>query len=123
MEFIVLTVVSILVVMVIVKYSLNLRNIKPLNSFINIVFLAVLEIICMLLGKYGANWGLPWWIYYTVPLLLTISGPVLYFKMNGKEAAKYLTLTFISAPLIHILFSLFGWNHYMPFIKIPSLLG
>ena len=75
----------------------------------------------MLLGKYGANWGLPWWIYYTIPMLLTIFVPILYFKMNKKETITYLVLTFVSAPIIHIIFSLFGWNNFMPFIKIPSL--
>jgi hypothetical protein len=121
MEFIVLTLVSILVVIVVVRYSLRLRKYNPVSSFFNIMLLVLLEIICMLLGKYGANWGLPWWIYYTIPMLLTIFVPILYFKMNKKETITYLVLTFVSAPIIHIIFSLFGWNNFMPFIKIPSL--
>jgi hypothetical protein len=123
MEFIVLTLVSILVVIAIVRYSLRFRKYNPVDSLFNIMLLVVLEIICMLLGKYGANWGLPWWIYYTIPMLLTIFVPTLYFKMNKKEAITYLVLTFISAPLIHVIFSLFGWNNFMPFIKVSSLLG
>ena len=123
MEFIVLTFVSILIVIAVVRYSLKFRKYNPVHSFFNIMLLAILEIICMILGKYGANFGLPWWIYYTTPMLLTISVPTLYFKMNKKEAITYLALAFVSAPLIHIIFSLFGWNNFMPFIKIPSLLG
>lgn len=122
MEFIVLTFVSILVVIAVVRYSLRFRKYNPAGSFFNIMLLVLLEIICMLIGKYGANWELPWWIYYTIPMLLTIFVPTLYFKMNKKEAVTYLFLAFASAPIIHIIFSLFGWNNFMPFIKIPALL-
>lgn len=76
----------------------------------------------MVLGKYGANSGFSWWIYYSIPVLLTIFVPTLYFKMNKTETTRYLFLAFISAPLIHVVFSFFlGWKNYMPFIKIPSV--
>ena len=75
----------------------------------------------MILGKYGANWELPWWIYYPIPMLLTLFFPTIYFKMGKKETIRYLALTFISAPLVHIVFSLLGWKNYMPFITVPSI--
>ena len=76
----------------------------------------------MIIGKYGANINLNWWIYYSIPLLLTVFVPTIYFKMNKLEITKYLVLTFLSAPVIHVLFSFFfGWKNYMPFIKIPSI--
>jgi len=121
MEFIVLTFVSIFVVILIVRYSLGKREINPTNNVSVLLILTVLEIICMLLGKFGANWGLPWWIYYPIPMLLTIFFPPIYLRMNRIEAIKYLILTFVSAPVVHIVFSLFGWKNYMPFINVPSI--
>ena len=122
MEFFVLTVVSIIVVILIVRFALRLREPNPIRSLKNIVLLTILEIICMVMGKSGANFDIPWRIYNTIPMLLTVLGPTLYFKMNKRESINYLVLSFLSAPAIHIVFSLFfGWNNYMTFIKIPSL--
>lgn len=76
----------------------------------------------MVFAKYGQNSGLPWWIYYTVPMLLSVLLPPFYFKMTRREVPEYLLLSFLSAPLIHLGFSFFvGWNDYMPFIDIPSI--
>ena len=76
----------------------------------------------MAFAKFGQNTGWPWWIYYTVPMLLTVFLPPLYFKMSRREVPEYLVLRFLSAPLIHLLFSFFvGWKDYMPFLEVPSL--
>jgi hypothetical protein len=76
----------------------------------------------MLFGKYGATFGMPWWLYYPVPALITILLPPFVFRMPATRTALYLVLALISAPLIHVLFAFFlGWNEYMPFIPIPSL--
>ena len=86
----------------------------------SIVLLSIVVIIIgMLFGKYGANWGLKWWIYYPVPMLMNVLLPPLVLKMNIKKTILYLFLSFFSAPLIHLFFSLFfGWTEYMPFWKI-----
>jgi len=119
-EFISLTIISIFSVILILKLTLNKRNPNPINiKTIRIIIL--LEIFCMIIGKYGANWGLAWWIYYTVPMFCTILLPPLYFKMRKTEVAKYIIFTFLSAPTIHFFFSLLGWKNYMPFINIPSI--
>ena len=122
MEFIALLIVSIVVVILIIRFSLNSREPNPTNDFKVIGILTILETTCMLLGKYGAGWGFPWWIYYPIPMLLTLFFPAIYFKMNKRETLKYLVCIFISAPLIHVVFSLIGWKNYMPFIKVPSIL-
>lgn len=76
----------------------------------------------MLFARYGAQAGLPWWIYYTVPMLLTVALPPIVFSMTMREAPMYVILAFLSAPVIHTVFSFFlGWREYMPFIPIPSL--
>ena len=121
MEFIVLTIVSIIVVILILRYALNSRDTNPIDNYKIIGIIIILEIFCMLLGKYGANWGFPWWIYYPIPMLITIFLPTIYFKMNKIETIKYTVLILISAPFIHTVFSFFGWKNFMPFIKIPSI--
>lgn len=86
----------------------------------HIGLLAFIIIIAgMLLGKYGANIGLKWWIYYPIPLLMNVLLPPIVLKMNTKKTILYLFLSFLSAPLIHIFFSFFlGWTEYMPFWNI-----
>ena len=86
----------------------------------SIFLLSIIVIIVgMLFGKYGANWGLEWWIYYPVPMLINVLLPPLILKMNIKKSILYLSLSFISAPLIHVFFSFFlGWTEYMPFWNI-----
>ena len=86
----------------------------------SIILLAIIIVILgMLFGKYGANWGFKWWIYYTIPMLLNVFLPPIVLKMNFKRTLRYLVLSFLSAPLIHVFFSLcFGWDEYMPFWKI-----
>lgn len=76
----------------------------------------------MVFAKVGQNAGWPWWVYYTVPMLLTVFLPPLYFRMTRREVPEYLVLAFLSAPVIHLVFSfLVGWKDYMPFLGVPSL--
>ena len=86
----------------------------------SIILLSILVIIAgMLFGKFGAHWGLKWWIYYPIPMLMNVFLPPLVLKMNTKKVMMYLSLSFLSAPLIHIFFSyFFGWTEYMPFWKV-----
>ena len=87
---------------------------------ITILWLGLVVVVGgMLFGRYGAQWGLPWWIYYPVPMLATVLLPPLLLKMNRQKTVIYLILSFLSAPLIHVAFSLLlGWNEYMPFWRI-----
>lgn len=82
----------------------------------------IVVVIGMLLGKYGAILQLPWWIYYPVPMLMTVLLPPYVLKLNSRKTIVYLLLSFLSAPFIHFTFSFFlGWKEYMPFWNIPSL--
>jgi hypothetical protein len=82
----------------------------------------VVVVFGMVFGKYGATFGLPWWLYYPIPMLSTVLLPPVVLKLNQRRAAAYLVLSFLSAPFIHVLFSFFlGWTEYMPFWKIPSV--
>lgn len=93
---------------------------KFIEKKYSIILLSILVIVIgMLFGKYGANWGLKWWIYYPIPMLMNVLLPPIVLKMNTKKTILYLFLSFLSAPLIHVFFSLiFGWTEYMPFWKI-----
>ncbi len=90
------------------------------NTIVLLAFITV--IIGMLMGRYGAKFSLPWWIYYPVPMLMTVLLPPILLKMNKSKAIRYIILSFLAAPCIHIFFSFFvGWKEYMPFWEIPSL--
>ena len=82
----------------------------------------VIVVMGMLLGKYGAKLGFPWWIYYPVPLLMTVLLPPFALKFDRPETIRYLMMSLVSAPLIHAFFSFFlGWKEYMPFWNIPYI--
>ena len=90
------------------------------KSVIALAFLVV--VIGMLFGKYGAQMGMKWWIYYPVSMMLTVLLPPIVLKMDLRKTLLYLFLSFLSAPIIHILFSFFlGWSEYMPFWDIPFI--
>ena len=98
--------------------QVSLRKNPRSGLFIKILVSGLIVVILgMLIGKYGNNIGLPWWIYYPVPMLLTLIFPPLYFKMSWRETITYFMLSLVSAPFIHYFFYfLFGWRDYMPFL-------
>lgn len=105
-------------------FFLVIRAVLPTQEFIQkkytVVLLSVwVVIVGMLFGKYGASWGLPWWIYYPIPMLMTVLLPPIVLKLRKTKTILYLILSFLSAPFIHIFFSFFfGWTEYMPFWEI-----
>jgi len=120
-KFLALVVASCLVFCGILLYVTRARS-----NRLNMVMVAVVTLAVvpggMLLARYGAQSVLPWWIYYTVPMLLTVFMPPVVFSMTRHEAIRYVVLAFLSAPVIHVLFSFFlGWTEYMPFLRVPSL--
>ena len=106
----------VVILIVIGKHKL----IKRTNSIILLSILCVF--VGMLFGKFGANFGLPWWIYYSIPMLINVLMPPIILKLSPKGITIYLILSFLSAPIVHTFFSLFlDWHEYMPFWKIQSL--
>jgi len=120
-HFLVFVLVSLFAFVFILMFAL--RDKMNSLSFFKISFVALIVVVGgMFFAKYGANIGLPCWIYYCVPALLTLFLPPVMFVMNRKELVIYLIMALLVAPLIHLLFSFFlGWKEYMPFIRIPSL--
>ena len=70
-----------------VLFFLVIRLVVEKEAFVmqfkKIVVLSLVVVIGgMLFGKYGATMGLPWWIYYPVPMLANVLLPPLVLKMN-----------------------------------------
>jgi hypothetical protein len=75
-----------------------------------------------LFGKYGANTGLSFVVYYAVPALATVFIPPMVFGWSAWRSAAYVVLALVSAPLIHAaFFSGLSWSEYMPFLSLPPL--
>ena len=120
-HFLVMVAVSFLIFFIVIRLAVKRQAF--VIHFRKIFLLSVLVIIVgMLFGKYGQNFGLPWWVYYPVPMLMNVLLPPLVLKMNRKQTVVYLVLSFLSAPFIHAFFSFFfNWTEYMPFWKIPYI--
>ena len=101
-----------------------LRIVLPGNTFWSkkktIVWLSLVVVVMgMLVARYAAQWDVPWWIYYPVPMMLTVLLPPLVLHLDKKRTLAYLILSFISAPVIHVFFSLvLGWPEYLTFWRI-----
>lgn len=109
--------VSVLTVFAVIWLVIRKKIPPPAPSAILLIS-ALVSIGGMSIAKFGANFGLPWTVYYSVPAILTIFLPPLFFKMSLRQAALYILLTLLSAPAIHygFLFAL-GWGEYMPFLS------
>jgi hypothetical protein len=120
-HFPVMILASLAIFLLIIRAVLSGNDFKVKQK--QVILLALLTVVMgMLIGKYGAMYGLPWWIYYPVPMLMTVLLPPLVLKFNKMKTVVYLLLSFLSAPFIHAMFSFFlGWNEFMPFWEIPYM--
>lgn len=120
-HFPIMIVASLLTFFLIIRIILSKQDFKINRSQILLLALVVV-VFGMLFGKYGATYELPWWLYYPIPMLLTVILPPIVLRLNTQKTIIYLILSFLSAPFIHFIFSFFlGWTEYMPFWKIPFI--
>lgn len=113
--------VSFFIFLLVIRIVLGQDEIKQKIKTILILSLFVV-VLGMMFGRYGAQMGMKWWIYYPVPMLMNVFLPPFILKMNFQKTLLYLLLSFLSAPIIHIFFSFFlGWAEYMPFWDIPNV--
>jgi len=76
----------------------------------------------LIVVKYKSALKLPEFLVYVLPFLLTVLLPPLALKMNSDQILKYLVLSVLAVPVIHLFFAFFiGWGDLLPFIRIPSL--
>ena len=117
-HFVVFIVVSFVVFVAILRWTLRSRTVFPsLSLTAGIAFIVV--VVGMIFAKFGANQGFGWPIYYGAPALTTLVLPPAVFHMRPSEFFQYLALAFASSPTIHFLFSFFvGWPEYLPFWHI-----
>jgi hypothetical protein len=106
------------------QFTVRKRKTKPaLKTLLAIGFIVV--VLGMLFARYShiAFPRLLWEIYYGVPALTTILLAPIWLRMSRYELLRYLPLAWLTAPVIHVFFSLFvGWHDYMPFpVYIPSI--
>lgn len=120
-HFPIMIIASIAIFFLIIRMVVSKNDFKQKRKQIFLLSLIVV-VFGMLFGKYGATYGLPWWLYYPIPMLITVFLPPLVLKFKRQKIINYLFFSFLSAPLIHSLFSFFvGWTEYMPFWKIPFI--
>ncbi|WP_256646505.1 hypothetical protein [Thermomonas paludicola] len=112
---------SLIVFVLILCFITRRRPTRP-TSLSVLIIAAIVVVGGMLFAKITQNAGWPWWIYYTVPAMVTLLLPPVSFHFSRQELWRYLVLAFLSAPAIHVAFSLLlGWHDYMPFLPVPSL--
>ena len=76
----------------------------------------------MLFARWTYGPGLPWWMFYGLPALVTFLVPPVLFRMSGHETAEYVFMAVLMAPAIHVFFSFFvGWHDYMPLFYVRSV--
>jgi hypothetical protein len=123
-RFVVFMAAAFVLFVALLNFTIRKRRTKP--TFQTIVVVAFVVVV---LGMFFARYShlafprLSWAIYYGVPALTTILLPPLSLRMSRDEILRYLPLAWLTAPLIHVLFSLLlGWHDYMPFpVYIPSI--
>ncbi|NQT62322.1 MAG: hypothetical protein HQ556_05125 [Candidatus Marinimicrobia bacterium] len=120
-HFPVLIIVSLIAFVGVLRLVLHGRANRPPTQTVLWVA-AVVVVGGMSFAKLSTMAGMPVWVYYGVPAVLTWALPPLVFRMRAPEFGQYLILAVLMAPVIHVLFSFFlGWKEYMPFIPVPSL--
>ena len=99
-------------------FILRDRSQRPI---FRIFLLAFIVVVCgMTFSRITYGIGVPWWIFYGIPALITFFLPPLVLRMSKKELLFYVPLAIITSPVIHVFFSFFiGWHDYMPLFYVP----
>lgn len=105
----------------VIRLAASVRGGRPPGWAPALVAALAISAIGILFAKYGANFGLPWQVYYTAPMLATVLIPPLLFRLSVWRALLYVLMAFVTAPLIHaVFFYALGWGDYMPFLRLPT---
>lgn len=119
-RFLVIAVFTYLIFLCVIRIVLG-KQYKTKSFLIDIVGIVTVY-GSFLISKYGNFMKLPAFLYYALPLVLSICIPPLALRMKSDQVLKYLALGILVIPFVHIFFSLFfGWGDMVPFVRIPSL--
>ena len=99
-------------------FTLRGRSQRPV---FRILILALIVVVCgMSFARITYGIGVPWWIFYGIPALITFVLTPLILGMSRRELLLYVPLAILISPFIHIFFSFFfGWHDYMPLFYVP----
>lgn len=76
----------------------------------------------VLIGKIGLYAGWPPYIYYPIPLVISLVLPKFIFDLNWAEFGIYCLIAPAIGFLTHIIFSIFfDYHNYMPFLEIDPI--
>jgi hypothetical protein len=116
--FLVNMVVALVVFIGLLIFTLKGRSHRPV---LRILILALIVVVCgMTFARVTYGIGVPWWIFYGIPALITFLLPPLVLRMSRHEIFLYVPLAILMSPLIHTFFSFFiGWHDYMPLFYVP----
>jgi hypothetical protein len=111
--------VAVLVFITVLIFIVRGRSHRPTFKIL------LLALICavggMIFARVTYGRGMPWYIFYGIPVFLTYILPPLVLQMSKRELLFFVPLALLMAPAIHIFFSFFfGWHDYMPLFYIPS---
>lgn len=116
--FFVYMLVALIVFVLVLLFIMRKRPKQPIFKIILLSFIAVIGGMTFARITYGK--GLPWWIFYGVPALITFILPPFVLRMAKRELLFFVPLIVLLSPVIHILFSFFfGWHDYMPLFYVP----
>jgi hypothetical protein len=119
-RFIVITAVTYMAFLCVIRLVLGTQY-RNKSFLINIIGMITVY-GSFLIARYGNFLKLPAFLYYALPVLITVFLPPLALKMKSDQTLKYLAFSILAVPLIHFVFSFFiGWGEFLPFFKIPSL--
>ncbi len=119
-RFVVMTAVTYLAFLCVIRLVIGSQY-KAKSFLINVIGMVTVY-GSFLIAHYGNFLKLPAFLYYLLPLVLTIFLPPLSLKMKSDQTLKYLAFSILAVPLIHFFFSFFlGWGEFLPFLRIPSL--
>ncbi len=119
-RFVVMTAVTYLAFLCVIRLVIGSQY-KAKSFLINVIGMVTVY-GSFLIARYGNFLKLPAFLYYLLPLVLTIFLPPLSLKMKSDQTLKYLAFSILAVPLIHFFFSFFlGWGEFLPFLRIPSL--
>ena len=116
--FFVYMLVALIVFVLVLLFIMRKRPKQPIFKIILLSVIAVVGGMTFARITYGK--GLPWWIFYGVPALITFILPPFVLRMTKRELLFFVPLIVLLSPVIHILFSFFfGWHDYMPLFYVP----
>ena len=110
--------VALIVFIGLLVFILRGRSKRPVFKISLLALIVVVGGMTFARITYGI--GVPWWIFYGLPALITFVLPPILLRMSRRELLFYVPLSVLMSPFIHIFFSFFfAWHDYMPLFYVP----